>query len=75
MDVISEYSPSDVKNKLTDKNSVPKSMLKLCFKMIDLNYSTLEKLMKMAYSYETLTLVDAGIMAVPELIDMVKKER
>jgi hypothetical protein len=42
--------------------------------MIDLNYTTLEKLMKMAYTYETLTLVDAGISAVPELVGIVKRE-
>jgi len=73
--VISEYSPSDIKNKFPEKVSDPKKIFDLSFRILDLDFLTLEKLMKMGYTYETLTLVDAGLMAVPELIDMVRKER
>jgi hypothetical protein len=75
LSTISEYSPSDVKDKFPNKLSDLKLMLNLCFKMTDLNYSVLEKLMKMHYTYETLTIVDASLMAIPELVDMVKSKQ
>jgi len=71
--VISEYSPDEVKEKFPNELSDPKSMLNLCFKMIDLNYTVLEKLMKMHYTFETQAIVDASFMAIPELVEIAKK--
>ena len=41
--------------------------------MIDLNYTVLEKLMKMHYTFETQAIVDASFMAIPELVEIAKK--
>jgi hypothetical protein len=56
--VISEYIPSDIKNKITSNLKNPDIIFDLAFKLFDMNYEGIETLMKMHSTYEANTIVE-----------------